>query len=195
MSIYLVRHGQTEFNAVQRWQGQVDSPLTELGRQQAARVGHRLAAMTRTDEVHIFSSPLGRARQTCEIIAGEIKIIDGITLDPGLMEVGMGAWDSMTDYEIDYEYPGMRNGLDRYEWFFHAPGGETFEKMTSRVARSLETIQQRQARDAIIICHGITSRLLRGAYANLPKEEALRLDVPQDAFFHLKDGDIVRIDC
>ncbi|WP_139786064.1 histidine phosphatase family protein, partial [Agrobacterium genomosp. 13] len=57
MSIYLVRHGQTEFNAVQRWQGQVDSPLTELGRQQAARVGHRLAAMTRTDEVHIFSSP------------------------------------------------------------------------------------------------------------------------------------------
>ncbi|MGV1986952.1 histidine phosphatase family protein [Agrobacterium sp. 22-221-1] len=195
MSIYLVRHGQTEFNAVRRWQGQVDSPLTELGRQQAIRMGRRLAALIETDEVHIFSSPLGRARQTCEIVAGEIGMIDGITLDPGLMEIGMGVWDGMTDYEIDYEYPGMRDGLDRYEWFFHAPGGETFERMTSRVARSLEIIQQRQARDAIVICHGITSRLLRGVYANLPKEEALRLDVPQDAFFHLKDGDIVRIDC
>ncbi|MGU4174521.1 phosphoglycerate mutase family protein, partial [Pseudomonas aeruginosa] len=42
MSIYLVRHGQTEFNAVRRWQGQVDSPLTELGRQQAMRMGRRL---------------------------------------------------------------------------------------------------------------------------------------------------------
>lgn len=195
MSIYLVRHGQTEFNAVQRWQGQVDSPLTELGQQQSARMGRRLAALTGTGEAHIFSSPLGRARQTCEIIAGEIGMIDGITLDPGLMEIGMGAWDGMTDYEIDHEYPGMRDGLDRHEWFFHAPGGETLEKMTDRVARSLETIKQRQTRDAIIICHGITSRILRGVYASLPKDEALRLEVPQDAFFHLRHGDIVRIDC
>ncbi|MDO3442314.1 histidine phosphatase family protein [Agrobacterium sp. V1] len=195
MSIYLVRHGQTEFNAVQRWQGQIDSPLTELGRQQAARMGRKLAALTGTGEAHVFSSPLGRARQTCEIIAGEIGMIDGITLDPGLMEIGMGAWDGMTDYEIDHEYPGMRDGLDRHEWFFHAPGGETFEKMTDRVARSLETIKQRQARDAIIICHGITSRILRGVYASLPKDETLRLEVPQDAFFHLRHGDIVRVDC
>lgn len=195
MSIYLVRHGQTEFNAAQRWQGQVDSPLTELGRQQAARMGRRLAGLTGTDKAHIFSSPLGRARQTCEIIAGEIGMIDGITLDPGLMEIGMGAWDGMTDYEIDHEYPGLRDGLDRHEWFFHAPGGETFEKMADRVSRSLETIKQRQARDAIIICHGITSRILRGVYASLPKDETLRLEVPQDAFFHLRDGDIARIDC
>ncbi|KAA3497845.1 MULTISPECIES: histidine phosphatase family protein [Rhizobium/Agrobacterium group] len=195
MSIYLVRHGQTEFNAAQRWQGQVDSPLTELGRQQAARMGRRLAGLTGTDEAHIFSSPLGRARQTCEIIASEIGMIDGITLDPGLMEIGMGAWDGMTDYEIDHEYPGLRDGLDRHEWFFHAPGGETFEKMADRVSRSLETIKQRQARDAIIICHGITSRILRGVYASLPKDETLRLEVPQDAFFHLRDGDIARIDC
>ena len=143
MSIYLVRHGQTEFNAAQRWQGQVDSPLTELGRQQATRMGRRLAELTGTDKAHIFSSPLGRARQTCEIIAGEIGMIDGVTLDPGLMEIGMGAWDCMTDYEIDREYPGLRDGLDRHEWFFHAPGGETFEKMAGRVGSSLEIIRQR----------------------------------------------------
>ncbi|NWJ26566.1 histidine phosphatase family protein [Rhizobium sp. RM] len=195
MSIYLIRHGQTEFNAVQRWQGQVDSPLTELGRAQALRMGRKLAELTRKDQLHVFCSPLGRARQTCEIVVRELGMIDGVTLDPGLMEISMGAWDGMTDYEIDQEYPGARNGHDRYEWFFHAPGGETFDRMRSRIAHSLEGIRRRQARDALIICHGITSRLLRGVYADLPKDQALRLDVPQDAFFRLNEGAIERIDC
>ncbi len=67
--IYLVRHGQTIFNAAARWQGQVDSPLTALGLRQAAAAGATLRKTITSDDIVLFSSPLGRAHSTAKIIA------------------------------------------------------------------------------------------------------------------------------
>lgn len=193
--IYLVRHGQTEFNAVGRWQGQVDSPLTKLGRQQAERVGKVLCGLTDPDGTAIFSSPLGRAKDTAAIIAAATATNDAIQLDPRLMEIGMGCWDGLTDYEIDMEWPNARDGLDRHEWFFHSPDGETYAVFADRLARAMADIAAQPAAVKIIVSHGVASRVIRGLSAGLDQADALRLDVPQDAIFRLESGEITRIDC
>lgn len=193
--IYLVRHGQTIFNAAGRWQGQVDSPLTDLGKSQAVRIGATLKDLVDPAEVAIFSSPLGRAHDTATIIATAIAAQQGIRLDSRLMEIGMGSWDGLTDYEIEQEWPNARDGLDRHEWFFHSPDGETYQEMADRLAGALREIVANAAESKIIVSHGVAGRIIRGLYAGLDAAKALSLDVPQDAIFRLKDGKIERIEC
>lgn len=193
--IYLVRHGQTEFNAARRWQGQVDSPLTALGRQQAQRIGDTLNDLIDPAATRIFSSPLGRASDTAGIIAKATGVTEGIHFDPRLMEIGMGAWDGMTDYEIDMEWPSARDGLDRFEWFFHSPDGETYALFAERLAGAMDDIAKDPAQTKIIVSHGVAGRVIRGLFAGLDPSEALGLDVPQDAIFRLENGEITRIDC
>lgn len=192
--IYLVRHGQTIFNAAARWQGQVDSPLTALGLRQAAAAGVTLRKNIISDDIALFSSPLGRAHSTAKIIAEKLGKPDEIILDPRLMEIGMGSWEGLTDYEIEQEWPNARDGLERHEWFFHSPDGESFEDMSARVQDVLTTIEEHQAQIKIIVSHGVTGRIIRSIYANIPRNEALKLEVPQDVLFGLSgDGNIERI--
>ena len=85
--IYLARHGETEFNVIRRLQGQCDSPLTSRGRDQARRMGLTLGGLIDPAEAMVFSSPLGRARQTAEIIAAAAAISSDIVFDADLMEI------------------------------------------------------------------------------------------------------------
>ena len=72
--IYLCRHGQTVFNQSRRYQGQVDSPLTALGRAQASAMGRRLAGLVGAD-VTVWASPLGRAQETLALILAELGAV------------------------------------------------------------------------------------------------------------------------
>ena len=192
--IYLVRHGQTQYNAAGRWQGQVDSPPTELGITQATAVAEKLKTLTQGSTTAIFASPLSRAHHTAKIIAKKVSSENDIILDPRLMEIGMGSWDGLTDYEIEKEWPDARAGLDRHEWFFHSPDGETYEDMSVRVEAVLNAIDNHNAQIKIIVSHGVTGRLIRGIHSKLSKEHSVRLDVPQDAIFKLfESGKIDRI--
>jgi broad specificity phosphatase PhoE len=193
--IYLVRHGQTEFNAAGRWQGQVDSPLTTLGLQQGERIGLALRALIDPLDAVILSSPLGRARDTAAIIAAAAGITAEIQFDPRLMEIGMGAWDGLTNYEIDMEWPNARDGLDRFEWFFHSPDGETYAVFADRLARAMAAAASHPAKTKIVVSHGVAGRVIRGLFAGRDQADALSLDVPQDAIFRLETGKITRIDC
>ena len=87
--IYLIRHGQTVHNAEGRFQGGLDSPLTELGRAQARAVGKTLAGLV-GPETPIVSSPLGRARQTAEIVRATVGLTAPIQLDARLAEITVG---------------------------------------------------------------------------------------------------------
>lgn len=194
--IYLVRHGQTVFNAVGRWQGQADSPLTSHGLHQAAAAGETLRKIIAGNDIALFSSPLGRAHDTAKIIAEKLDHPNEIILDPRLMEIGMGSWDGLTDYEIEQEWPNARDGVDRHEWFFHSPDGESFEDISARVKEALIKIHEHSAQFKIIVSHGVTGRIIRSIHANIPKNEALKLEVPQDAIFRLSNQrDIERITC
>jgi broad specificity phosphatase PhoE len=81
------------------------------------------------------------------------------------------------------------------EWFFSAPGGETYEQIMARVSDWLAEQAAEPERRLIVVSHGIAGRLLRGAYAGLSREETLAQDVPQDALYRLSAGQIDRLDC
>lgn len=184
--IYLCRHGQTEFNTHRRYQGQVDSPLTALGRDQASAMGRRLRSLITTD-LRIFASPLGRARDSASLIAAELGAPQ-ITFDPRLMEIGMGAWDGLDDIEIEAEYPGARDGLSPGEWFFHSPNGEDLTTFATRLSAALADIAADPTPTKIIVSHGVAGRVLRGVHAGLTPAEMLNAPVPQNAFYALRPG-------
>lgn len=192
MTLYLVRHGQTEFNLAGRYQGALDSPLTALGVTQAGRMGALLATLVDPD-TPVVSSPLGRARHTAEIIAHAASLT-GPTFDPRLVEVSLGAWDGMTDEDIDFAFPGARGGTSRWDWYFASPDGERYEAMAARLSHWLAEATASNA-PLVAVSHGVAGRVIRGLYAGLERDEALKLDVPQDAVFRLTDGLVERIDC
>ncbi|WP_309606399.1 histidine phosphatase family protein [Phenylobacterium sp.] len=191
--IYLVRHGQTEFNRERRIQGHNDSPLTELGVRQAKAVGRLLRDLIRDPAVwRIVSSPLGRARSTAEIIAG---ILGGlpVELDDRLMEMSWGASDGRLRDEVAAEHPDT---FGKTGWAFDAAtGGESYEAVAARVGAWLASLPPEPDRRIIAVSHGISGRVLRGLYANLGRDEAGQQDVPQDAVFLLQHGGVGRIDC
>lgn len=192
MTLYLVRHGQTEFNLARRYQGALDSPLTALGVEQARRMGALLATLVDPD-TPMISSPLSRARRTAEIIA-EAARLSPAALDPRLAEVSLGAWDGMTDEDIDFAFPGARNGTSRWDWYFASPDGERYEAVAARLGEWLgEATASEQP--LVAVSHGVAGRVIRGLYAGLDRDESLKLDVPQDAVFRLAEGRIERIDC
>ena len=191
--IYLVRHGQTEFNRERRIQGHVDSPLTELGVRQAHAVGRLLRDLIRDpDGWRIVSSPLGRARSTADIVAEKLGGLT-VELEPRIQEMSWGAFDGRLRAEIEAEHPET---FGKTGWAFDAPtDGESYEVVCERVGAWLASLPPEPERRIIAVSHGISGRVLRGLYAGLPRDEAGQQDVPQDAVFLLQNGGVGRIDC
>lgn len=193
--IYLARHGETVWNRDQRFQGQLDSPLTPRGLDQARRMGETLSRRIRERAGWtIVASPLGRARRTAGIIAAILGVADTrIETDRRLMEVDFGSWAGLSHEEIEACSPGALDGATRDDWYFLSPDGETYDAMRARIAAWLA---ETGARDKlIVVAHGVTGRILRGLYLGLAKEATLALEVPQDAIFRLSGGAVERIAC
>src|SRR5581483_7504765 len=146
--IYLIRHGQTEFNREDRVQGRVDSPLTELGVAQARAMGERLAALRRAEggDWALQTSPLGRARQTAALIA-EVAGLAEPVVDERLIEVGYGEFEGFTREELDRRWPQFAgvNGI-----FGRAPGGESYDALSARAAAWLADAEADSARRRIL---------------------------------------------
>jgi broad specificity phosphatase PhoE len=190
--IYLVRHGQTEYNRERRIQGHVDSPLTELGIRQAKAVGRLLRDLIREPAGwRIVSSPLGRARATADIVSQKLGGLP-IELDDRLKEMSWGSHDGRLRAELEAEHPET---FGKTGWAFDAATGESYDDVAARVGAWLADLPLEPDRRIIAVSHGISGRVLRGLYANLPRDEAGQQDVPQDAVFLLQHGGVGRIDC
>jgi len=190
--IYLVRHGQTEFNRERRIQGHVDSPLTELGVRQAHAVGRLLRDLIREPMGwRIVSSPLGRAHATAQIVAGKLGGLP-VELDERLKEMSWGAHDGRLRSDLEAEHPET---FGKTGWAFDAGSGETYEAVAERVGDWLASLPPEPERRVIAVSHGISGRVLRGLYADLPRNLAGQQDVPQDAVYLLQHGGVGRIDC
>jgi probable phosphoglycerate mutase len=192
--IYLIRHGQTEFNREDRFQGRVDSPLTELGIAQARAVGARLAALAAADpgDWRIVCSPLGRARQTAEIIA-EVAGLAPPQPDERLIEVSYGALEGLSRDEVDARFPHLahiKRGV-----FTLAPEGEPIRDVMARAAAWLAEHDQDDGVRRIAVAHASIGRVIRGLYGGLDIDTAKLLETPQDAFHRLHGGKVERIDC
>ncbi len=192
--IFLVRHGRTTYNEEGRFQGGLDSPLTALGHEQAARNGRLLKRLIGSpDGWRIQASPLGRTVHTAQILCAELGEGVRFETDARLAEVRLGLWEGLTDEETEVVSPGVRAGTTRYDFFFRAPGGETYPIFAARLANWL-TQARADPQPHIAISHGVAGRVLRGLYLGLDPAEALRLEAPQDAVFRLAEGRVERIE-
>jgi len=123
--VLLLRHGQSEWNALGRWQGTADPPLSALGRRQAAFVGSVLAASSEQFEA-VWASDLSRAAETATIVA-EALGAGPVRTEPRLREAHVGEWEGLTTDEIEAAWPGYVGAQRR------PPGFEPFESVVGRV--------------------------------------------------------------
>lgn len=182
--IYLVRHGETEWNAAGRFQGKLDSRLTKRGVAQAAAYGRRLAVIAGEIDA-LVASPLGRVRETTAIITSFGKFPEA-QWDSRIAEVSVGSWDGLTHIDIDAQWPGRLDGSSPFDWFFRSPDGESYDAAMARVNQWLDSLQG----IVLAVSHGLIGRIIRGAYLNLDKDQALGLPVPQDVIWRLANGHV-----
>jgi broad specificity phosphatase PhoE len=180
--IYLVRHGETEWNASGRFQGKLDSRLTKKGAEQAAAYGRQLAAVAAGIDA-LVASPLGRVRETTAIIQSFGQLPEP-QWEAQIAEVSLGSWDGLTHTDIDAQWPGRLDGTTPFDWFFRSPDGESYGAAMARVTQWLDSLQG----VVLAVSHGLTGRLIRGAYLGLAKDDALGLPVPQDVIWRLANG-------
>jgi len=190
-AIYLVRHGETEWNRARRYQGWSDSPLTEQGLTQAAAIGRLLCGLPEAKSAGLVASPIGRARRTAEIIRERLGHTAPLRFDDRLRELSFGSWDGFTRAEIAALRPGAFDDEQR-DWYFATPDGETYEVFAGRIGTWLAEAKI-EDRPLIVVTHGVVTRILRGLYAGLPRAQAMRLPVPQDRIFRLAGGTIEEI--
>jgi len=198
--IYLFRHGRTEWNAIERIQGALDSSLTGHGRAQARALGATLrdelyVAGIAMQDVAVVSSPLGRVRQTVAIACAAAGIDLAVCrFDDRWREVTWGDWDGMTRAEIERRSPGALGARSKLKWQHRPPGGESYAMAAPRATAALiDLVTLAATRPVAAFSHGAIGRLLRGTYAGLSPDEIVTLDEPQDAFFRLQAGTITRI--
>ncbi|HKT50069.1 MAG TPA: histidine phosphatase family protein [Candidatus Angelobacter sp.] len=188
VEIYLVRHGETEWNRDSRLQGQQNSSLTERGREQARKLGNLLSRLLDHTQVPVKVSPLGRALETAAIIRQHIPGPEPI-IDPRLQEMTLGAWEGLTRTEVNERCNGVVGNDSTAEWWFRAPGGESYEHFQERVRSWLAE----QSGSVIAVSHGITTRMIRGEYLGLSRHERLSLPVPHGVIWRLRGGAIETI--
>jgi broad specificity phosphatase PhoE len=146
----LVRHGQTRANVEGVWHGSIDTPLTDLGREQAQRVaahaGERFA-----DARRIYASPLARAHDTARAIASRLSL--SISVDADLSEFGLGDWEGRLYSDLHrVEKMWHRMGEDPD---FAPPGGESTRQVATRMVAALRRIEQEaRGERAIVVSHG-----------------------------------------
>jgi broad specificity phosphatase PhoE len=187
VTIYFVRHGETDWNLAQRYQGQRDIPLNATGRAQAARNGRTLA-LTLGREVGALdyvSSPLVRARETMEIMRREIGLPpDGYRTDARLREIDYGDWEGELWGELSVKDPQGFAAREADRWGWQPRGGESYRALSERVAGWLGEIE----RDVVVAAHGGVMRVLCGLCGGLEPAEIFRLDVPQDKVLVIEAG-------
>ncbi len=181
--IIVLRHGETEWNRAGRWQGDLDSPLTEVGRQQAQSMAAALSAAGVGADTHdLFASPLGRARTTAAFVSAAVGI--DVIEDARLREISVGQWTGQRadDVMAEAALPEDAPLLSLYE---HAPGGEGFEALWNRASGVLEALD----RPAVLVTHGITSRFLRTIAMGWTMAELNELPGGQGVIYRVRDGE------
>jgi broad specificity phosphatase PhoE len=168
-TIYLARHGESDWNAANRFQGHSDRPLTDLGREQAQALGELVAA---ENVEAVYSSPLKRALETARIVAvrSGLEVVE----DEDLREVDTGSWSGLSRAEVQERFP---EGFDR--WTSGGAGwedGESYEEMAERVLAAVNRIAAAHPGGSVlIVSHGGPIRAIQGAANGMDIDEYRRL--------------------
>ena len=186
--LYLVRHGESEWNRIGRIQGRRESPLTGTGRAQAAALGHMLREVLPDPGIDIVASPLERAFETATIIAGElgrdagdVRIDERISdFDVGVL-AGYPGWDAVAT-----DHPELARLRLEDPIRFRPPGGESGADV---LARAQDFLDERKAagRDTLVVCHGVINKFIRAAARGITGGDIIALGEDQEVVYRL-DG-------
>lgn len=191
--VLLVRHGQSEWNADGRWQGQADPALTDLGRHQAQHAARSLGTVDA-----IVSSDLQRAAETAAILSGELGV-GPVVLEPDLRERHAGEWQGLTRAEIERDWPGYLDPPPPIEGTSEAarsaartsaddgprrrpPGWEPDDTLVERAIAALARIHDLVGEgEAVAVTHGglvyALERQLGASFVRLPNLGGRWVDV------------------
>ncbi|MGC2780199.1 MAG: histidine phosphatase family protein [Bradyrhizobium sp.] len=188
-TIYYIRHGETEWNALGRLQGTQDIPLNALGRVQAVQAGNILAELIARNghdvaRLPFVASPLSRARATMELVRETLKLpADDYGLDARLREIGYGKWEGATLPEMQVADPAFYAKRLTDKWMLAPEGGETYADVERRVRDWYEELSG----DIVAVAHGGTARALMVALGFETPHSAVDLPIQQGAVYVFGD--------
>ncbi|QGX98657.1 histidine phosphatase family protein [Roseovarius faecimaris] len=178
--IWFLRHGETEWNAERRIQGQLESKLTPRGIGHAEAQARLMAPILKADPP-CFVSPLGRAQQTAQIALGARAYVT----DPRLAEAHAGDWQGLLHADVRRDHPELlppeTTALDL---FLKAPGGEGFAVFHDRILAFMRDLTE----PSVVVAHGLLGQVMRGLILGLPHEEMGTLSNEQACVYVLENG-------
>jgi broad specificity phosphatase PhoE len=176
--LWLVRHGQTDWNLTGRWQGQTSHApgLNDVGRAQALSTREHLTGIRFSA---IYCSDLLRARQTAELISESLNL--NITLEPRLREMHLGVWEGMLSSEIEIQYPQELAERERDPLHARAPQGESPLEVEERVIPAVTDITEKYPDDSVlIVSHGVSLAVIICHAQGFPMD-AVYEHIPENA--------------
>jgi probable phosphoglycerate mutase len=192
--LYLIRHGETDFNVAQRLQGRYQTSLNARGRRQANECGGVLRDLFAREgrqpgDYAYVSSPLKRASETMELVRAALGL-DPVAydVDDRLAEIAYGEWEGFTLPEIAARDPDVLKRRDRDKWDFVPPGGESYREVAMRVGAWYATVK----RDTVVAAHGGVARALMADFHILPEEEATHADILHGVVYVFSGGSVAR---
>jgi len=173
---WVVRHGESTWNADGRYQGQTDVPLSHIGVLQAAALAERLTGQS-FDAV--YTSDLIRASQTAQVVVERLVGSPAVRLDPGLREIDVGQLTGLVLSEIEAQHPGYLTALRLDSWATRRPGGESMEDLFSRCGAVFGNLRARHPGERVLVfTHGGVVRVAVGlALGGVPHNAWARLSV------------------
>lgn len=175
--LFLVRHGETDWNREGRLQGGQDIPLNALGREQAAEAARRLRALTPDfAQSGYVASPMQRARETMTILRRELGLPpEDFRIEDRLRELTFGAWEGFTWREVRKAERELAQARERDKWGFVPPGGESYRMLAERIRPVLEGL----AADTVMVSHGGVARAVLALVGAVGTAEAAKVDIWQ----------------
>lgn len=167
-TVYLARHGESDWNVARRWQGHIDRPLTATGRKQALALADRLDG----EEIEaVYSSDLLRARETAAVVAHRLGL--DVRELPDLREIDVGSFGGLTWVEANERFPGALDRLRAGDLAWE--DGETYEEMAARVLAAVQRIaESHPGGRVLVVSHGGPIRAVHAAALGIDLHEHRR---------------------
>lgn len=188
--LIFLRHGETDWNAEGRLQGQQDIDLNPNGLEQSARAALKVKKLLQrlrleSERVRFIASPLSRTRKTMQIVRTHMGLSEqDYQTDPRLKELSFGHWEGLTWPDVQHQAPHQAHARETDKWGFVPPNGESYAMLAERVRPWLETIDQ----DSFVVAHGGIARVLFVLLAGMPVERAPLIQIWQDRLILFEAG-------
>jgi phosphoserine phosphatase len=188
--LILIRHGETEWNVIGRYQGQADPPLNEQGIAQSYQLADQLIE---SNLEILYTSPLQRAAQTAQILANKLRI--PLYIEPRFMEIHQGDWQTRLRSEIEQLYPDLFRRWESEPWEVSPPHGESLSQVQDRVIDALAEIIDKFPNQCVgIVTHRIPIALIKIHNQGFDRDIVRSMQLPniyyEEIFINSKGGEM-----